>query len=327
MYLFLDFITTLVKERFVELNKMFGNKFNPVTKNKIEKMYIGKEISKSFLALLISIIVGIIIINCIAYILFLVKGMTSSNTSKITYFAILLGLPFVLSSVNINLTVIEGNKNSKKSGPSIGKTFKKDGEIGKAFKKDSALAKSPVGKTFKKDGEIGKNFKKDGATAKAFKKDGAIGKNFKKDGATAKAFKKDGAIGKAFKNNKKESDKRKKHKERDAENFSSKPVTCTSYNYIWYFVGYFIVPICISIYTIFKFLFVGLGGVSQIFTQDFSIRIACLAFSTLFILIFVILSEVVEFYYNKYSDKINNPRKLINTVSRNSTSMTVAPSL
>jgi hypothetical protein len=307
MYLFLDFITTLVKERFVELNKMFGNKFNPVTKNKIEKMYIGKEISKSFLALLISIIVGIIIINCIAYILFLVKGMTSSNTSKITYFAILLGLPFVLSSVNINLTVIEGNKNSKKSGPSIGKTFKKDGEIGKAFKKDSALAKSPVGKTFKKDGEIGKNFKKDGATAKAFKKDGAIGK--------------------AFKNNKKESDKRKKHKERDAENFSSKPVTCTSYNYIWYFVGYFIVPICISIYTIFKFLFVGLGGVSQIFTQDFSIRIACLAFSTLFILIFVILSEVVEFYYNKYSDKINNPRKLINTVSRNSTSMTVAPSL
>ena len=274
LYLFLDFITTIVKERFIELYKMFGNKFNSVNKNNKEKMYIGKEISKSFLALITSVIVGIIIVNCIAYVLFLAKGMTSSNTSKITYFAILLALPFVLSTVNINLTVIEGNKNSKNP-----------------FKKNGPIAKNPATKS------IGKTIKKD-PIGKAIKKD-PLGKVIKKD-----------PLGKAIKkNNKKESEKRKKHKERNTENFAAKPVTCTSYNYIWYFVGYFIVPICITIYTIFKFLFVGLVGISQIFTKDFASRILWLIIATIPILIFVFLSELLEFYYTKLIKKTNKAKK------------------
>jgi hypothetical protein len=248
--------------------KIFGNSFNkPPPKQKLSFL---NEISTSLFALFSTIIIIILVINCMVYIYYLGRGLITSSTSRLSYGAIIFALPFVLASVGINLTVVEGNKNKKKGNPikSIKKTIKKD-PIGKAIKKD------PIGKAIKKD-PIGKAIKKSN-------------KKQDKRAAAARAASRAAADNQAA--------------AAAASTTEDTAVNCTSYNYIWYFVGYFIIPICVSIYVIFKFIFIGLfGGATEIKTV--LVGIGILAFLTLPIFIFATLVAVTEYYYTKNKDTI-----------------------
>jgi len=258
LYFVFDLITTLVKERFVELNRIFGNKFNTPTNKKLS---VSKELSNSFLSLIISIIIGLIVINCIVYILYLIRGMITSNNSKLSYFAILSALPFVLASVGINLTVVEG----------AGK--KGDGK------------KKPMG--------LGKAIKKSNK---------ARGKDIKQSNKHAAERRK--------KQRQKEKAKKSKSSSTSSTGTSgaeAKPVKCTSYNYLWYFLAYFIVPIFVSIYTIIKFFIIGISGITQI--KDIGIGIAYLMAVTIPILIAVFISALIEYAIAKQGIKLDDLKK------------------
>jgi len=263
LYFVFDLITTLVKERFVELNKIFGNRFN-TPRNK--KLSVSTELSNSFLSLIISIISGLIVINCIVYILYLIRGMITSNNSKLSYFAILSALPFVLASVGINLTVVEG----------AGK--KGDGKKGGGGKKPMGLGK-------------------------------AIQKSNKARGKDIKQSNK-----RAAEKRKKERQKEKAKKSKSSSTSSTgtsgaeaKPVTCTSYNYLWYFLAYFIVPIFVSIYTIIKFFIIGISGVTQI--KDIGVGFLYLMAVTIPILIAVFISALIEYAIAKQGIKLDDLKK------------------
>lgn len=258
LYFVFDLITTLVKERFVELNRIFGNKFNTPTNKKLS---VSKELSNSFLSLIISIIIGLIVINCIVYILYLIRGMITSNNSKLSYFAILSALPFVLASVGINLTVVEG----------AGK--KGDGK------------KKPMG--------LGKAIKKSNK---------ARGKDIKQSNKHAAERRK--------KQRQKEKAKKSKSSSTSSTGTSgaeAKPVKCTSYNYLWYFLAYFIVPIFVSIYTIIKFFIIGISGITQI--KDIGIGIAYLMAVTIPIIIAVFISALIEYAIAKQGIKLDDLKK------------------
>ena len=292
IYIVLEYITIIVKERFMQVNeiflKIFGNSFNkPSPKQKLSFL---NEISTSLFALFSTIIIIILVINCMVYIYYLGRGLITSSTSRLSYGAIIFALPFVLASVGINLTVVEGNKNK---GKGIGKAIKKVGKkIGKTIKKD------PLGKTIKKD-PLGKAIKKSNKAAAA-----------RAASRAAAANQAEAAAGSTIGDN---------------------AVNCTSYNYIWYFVAYFIIPICVSIYVIFKFIFIGLfGGATEIKTV--LVGIGILAFLTLPIFVFASLVAVTEYYYTKNKDTIDKQsaqfRKdaLNTTTSSTSASSTSFPS-
>jgi hypothetical protein len=52
--------------------------------------------------------------------------------------------------------------------------------------------------------------------------------------------------------------KRNKNKRKSIKKGASKFVKCNDYNYIWYILGFFVIPIFVSIYIIFNFFFTGL---------------------------------------------------------------------
>jgi cation transport ATPase len=87
----------------------------------------------------------------------------------------------------------------------------------------------------------------------------------------------------------------------------AKPVTCTSYNYLWSFLAYFIVPIFVSIYTIIKFFIIGISGVTQI--KDIGVGFLYLMAVTIPIIIAVFISALIEYAIAKQGINLDDLKK------------------
>lgn len=238
IFIFLDFFTTTIKERFLALYKIFDT-----TPNKSKKKDMLTDILSSFLSILMTITILFIVINCGIYLTYIFYGLFISSSGRLSYLAILLGLPFLMSIAGVSLSAIEKFTNIEEFDNDIEEfdddIEEFDDDIEEFDDEDEVESFENIIEGFK---EGAKNKKKSPLSGSSNKKN-------KAPLSSASSKKRKSKSSRA---------KRNKNKRKSIKKGASKFVKCKDYNYIWYILGFFVIPIFVSIYIIFNFFFTGL---------------------------------------------------------------------
>jgi uncharacterized BrkB/YihY/UPF0761 family membrane protein len=239
IFIFLDFFTTTIKERFLALYKIFDT-----TPNKSKKKDMLTDILSSFLSILMTITILFIVINCGIYLTYIFYGLFISSSGRLSYLAILLGLPFLMSIAGVSLSAIEKFTNIEEFDNDIEEfdddIEEFDDDIEEFDDEDEVESFENIIEGFK---EGAKNKKKKSPLS------GSSNKKNKAPLSSASSKKRKSKSSRA---------KRNKNKRKSIKKGASKFVKCKDYNYIWYILGFFVIPIFVSIYIIFNFFFTGL---------------------------------------------------------------------
>ena len=238
IFIFLDFFTTTIKERFLALYKIFDT-----TPNKSKKKDMLTDILSSFLSILMTITILFIVINCGIYLTYIFYGLFISSSGRLSYLAILLGLPFLMSIAGVSLSAIEKFTNIEEFDNDIEEfdddIEEFDDDIEEFDDEDEVESFENIIEGFK---EGAKNKKKSPLSGSSNKKN-------KAPLSSASSKKRKSKSSRA---------KRNKNKRKSIKKGASKFVKCKDYNYIWYILGFFVIHIFVSIYIIFNFFFTGL---------------------------------------------------------------------
>jgi uncharacterized membrane protein YgcG len=221
IFIFLDFFTTIIKEKFLAIYKIFDSS-KPNAKNKKNML---TDVFSSFMSLLMTITVLIIMINCGIYLTYIAYGLFVSKSSPVSYLAILLGFPFLMAIAGVSLSGIEKFTNNTEGFDDDIEGFDDDIE---EFDDDIEEFDDDIIEGFK-EGQRNKRNKGGGGGSSGGGSSGG-GSNKKKN----------------------------KKKRKSVRKAASKFVKCNDYNYIWYILGFFIIPIFVSIYIICNLFFNGL---------------------------------------------------------------------
>jgi hypothetical protein len=239
IFIFLDFFTTTIKERFLAIYKIFDT-----TTNKNKKKDMLTDILSSFLSILMTITILFIVINCGIYLTYICYGLFISSSGRLSYLAIILGLPFLMSIAGVSLSAIEKFTNIEEFDNDTEEfdndTEEFDDDIEDFDDEDDVESFENIIEGFK---EGAKNKKKKSPLS------GSSNKKNKAPLSSASSKKRKSKSSRA---------KRNKNKRKSIKKGASKFVKCKDYNYIWYILGFFVIPIFVSIYIIFNFFFTGL---------------------------------------------------------------------